>query len=72
LEDVVFSKRICAPQDEVFCNRIHYEIKKEKGGESEECKVRHAVQGEHMQRKNVQAIGDYDDAFRCVPAASSS
>jgi len=58
-------------KDEVFRNRVHYEIKKEKGGGSEECKVRCAVQREHMQRKNVQGIGDYDDVFRCVPAASS-
>jgi len=33
--------------------------------------VWNAVQGQHMKQKNADGVGDYDDAFSPVPAASS-
>jgi len=57
------------PQDRVFTSRFHYKIKR-KGGEFDKCKVRLVVQGQHMRRKGEDSVGDYDDAFSPVPAAS--
>ena len=57
------------PQDRVFTSRFHYKIKR-KGGEFDKCKVRLVVQGQHMRRKGEDGVGDYDDAFSPVPAAS--
>jgi len=57
------------PQDRVFTSRFHYKIKR-KGGEFDKCKVRLVVQGQHMRRKGADGVGDYDDAFSPVPAAS--
>ena len=57
------------PQDKVFSTRFHYKIKR-KGGEYDKCKVRLVVQGQHMKRKGADGVGDYDDAFSPVPAAS--
>ena len=57
------------PQDRVFTSRVHYKIKR-KGGEFDKCKVRLVVQEEHMRRKGEDGVGDYDDAFSSVPAAS--
>jgi hypothetical protein len=57
------------PQDCVFSSRFHYKIKR-KGGEFDKCKVRLVVQGQHMRRKGEDGVGDYDDAFSPVPAAS--
>jgi len=34
------------------------------------CKVRLIVQGQHMKRKNAEGVGDYNNAFSPVPAAS--
>jgi hypothetical protein len=56
-------------QDRVFSTRFHYKIKR-KGGEFDKCKVRLVVQGQHMKRKGADGVGDYDDAFSPVPAAS--
>ena len=41
-----------------------------KGGEFDKCKVRLVVQGQHMKRQCADGVGDYDDAFCPVPAAS--
>ena len=57
------------PQDRVFTSRFHYKIK-QKGLEVDKCKVRLVVQGQHMRRKGEDGVGDYDDAFSPVPAAS--
>ena len=57
------------PQDRVFITRFNYTIKR-KGGEFDKCKVRLVVQGQHMKRKGADGVGDYDDAFSPVPAAS--
>jgi len=57
------------PQDRVFTNRFHYKIKR-KGGEFDKFKVHLVVQGQHMRRKGEDCVGDYDDAFSPVPAAS--
>ena len=57
------------PQDRVFTSRFHYKIK-QRGGEFDKCKVRLVVQGQHMRRKGEDGVGDYDDAFSPVPAAS--
>jgi len=53
----------------VFSSRFHYKIKR-KGNEFDKCKVRLVVQGQHMKRKGADGVGDYDDAFSPVPAAS--
>jgi len=67
----VLQTSLC-PQDKVFSTRFHYKIKR-KGDEFDKCKVRLMVQGQHMKRKpeNADGVGDYDDAFSPVPAASS-
>jgi len=57
------------PQDRVFTSRFHYKIRR-KGREFDMCKVRPVVQGQHMRRKGDDGVGDYDDAFSPVPAAS--
>jgi len=57
------------PQDRFFTSRFHYKIK-QKGGEFDKCKVRLVVRGQHMRRKGEDCVGDYDDAFSPVPAAS--
>ena len=61
------------PADKVFVwhfgSRFHYKIKR-KGGEFDKCKVRLVVQGQHMHRKDLNGVGDYDDAFSLVPHAS--
>jgi len=57
------------PQDKVFSTRFHYKIKR-KGGAFDKRKVRLVVQGQHMKRKNADGVGDYDDDFSPVPAAS--
>jgi len=57
------------PQDRVFSSRFHYKIKR-KGGEFDKCEVRLVVQGQHMRRKGEDGVGDYEDAFSPVPAAS--
>ena len=57
------------PQDRVLTSRFHHEIKR-KGGEFDQCKVRLVVQGQHVRRKGGDGVGDYDDAFSVVPAAS--
>jgi len=57
------------PQDRVFTSRFRHKIKR-KGGEFDKCKVRLFVQGQHMRRKGENGVGDYDDAFSPVPAAS--
>ena len=58
------------PQDRVFTSRFHYKIKR-KAVEFDKCKVRLVVQGQHMRRKGEDGVGDYDDAFSPVPAASA-
>jgi len=57
------------PQDTVFSTRFHYKIKR-KGGEFDKCKVRLVVQAQHMKWQNADGVGDYDNAFSPVPAAS--
>jgi len=57
------------PQDRVFTSRFHYKIKR-KGGAFDKCKVHLVVQGQHMRRKDEYGVGDYDDTFSPVPAAS--
>ena len=57
------------PQDSVFTRCFHYKIMR-KGWEFDECKVRSGVQGQHMRRKGEDCVGDYNDAFSPVPAAS--
>ena len=57
-----------SPQDRFFTSRFHYKIKR-KGGESDKCKVRLVVQGQHMRQKGEDSFCDYD-AFSPVPAAS--
>ena len=57
------------PQDCVFKSCFHYKIKR-KGGKSDKCKVRLVVQGQHMHRKGEDSVGNYDNAFSPVPAAS--
>jgi len=57
------------PQDRVFSTCFHYKIKR-KGGESDQCKVRLVVQGQHTKHKGADGFGDYDDALSPVPAAS--
>jgi len=57
------------PQDRVFSTRFHYKTER-KGGEFDICKVRLVVQGQHMKRRDADRVGDYDDAFSPVPAAS--
>ena len=60
----VFPKVLCSsltPQDRVFTSHFHYKIKR-KGGL--------VVQGQHMRRKGEDGVGDYDDAFSPLPAAS--
>ena len=57
------------PPDRVFTSRFHYKTKR-KGGEFDECKVHLVVEGQHMRRKGEDGVGDCDDAFSPVPAAS--
>jgi hypothetical protein len=57
------------PADKVFGSRFHYKIK-HKGGEFDKCKVRLVVQGQHMHRKDLNGVGDYDDVFSPVTHAS--
>ena len=57
------------PADKVFSSRFHYKIKR-KGGDFDKCKVRLVVQGQHMFRKDINGVGDYEDAFSPVPHAS--
>ena len=57
------------PQDHVSTSCFHYKIKR-KGGEFDKCKVRLVAQGQHMRWKGEDGVGDYDDAFSPVPAAS--
>jgi len=57
------------PQDRVFTSRFHYKIKRT-GGKFDKCKVRLVLQRQHMRRKGEDGVGDYDDAFSPVPAAS--
>ena len=64
------SQTSLTPQDRVFSTRFHYKIKR-KGGEFDKYKVRLDVQGQHMKREGADGVGDYDDAFSLVPAASS-
>ena len=64
------SQTSLTPQDRVFSTRFHYKIKR-KGGEFDKYKVRLDVQGQHMKREGADGVGDYDDAFSSVPAASS-
>jgi len=68
----VFQKVLHAaltPQDRVFTSRFHYKIKR-MGGEFDKCKVCLVAQGQHMHRKGEDGVGDYDEAFSPVPAAS--
>jgi len=59
------------PQDRVCTIRFHNKIKqKGPGREFDKCKVRLVMQGQHMRRKGEDNVGDYDDAFSPVPAAS--
>jgi len=46
-----------------------YKIKRN-WGEFDKCKVRLFVEGQHMKRKGADGVGDYDDSFSPVPAAS--
>jgi len=57
------------PQDRAFTSRFHHKIKR-KGEEFDKWKVRLVVQGQHRRRKGEDGVGDYDDAFSPVPAAS--
>ena len=68
----VFQKVLCTylyPQDKVFSTRFHYKITRKRGA-FDKHKLRFVVQGQHMKRKNADGVGDYDDAFSPVPAAS--
>jgi len=56
-------------QDRIFSTRFHYQIKM-KESKFDKCKVRLVVQGQHIKRKGADGVGDYDDAFSPVPAAS--
>jgi len=40
------------------------------GGAFDKCKVHLVVQGQRTKRKGADGVGDYDDAFSLVPAAS--
>ena len=62
-------RSLLTPQDRVFTSRFHYKIKR-KGWELDKCKVRPGVQGQHMRQKGEDGVGDYNDAFSPVPAAS--
>jgi len=57
------------PQDRVFTSRFHYKVQR-KGVDFDKCKVRLVVQGQHMRQKGEDSVGDYDDAFSPVLAAS--
>ena len=59
------------PEDKVFSTLFQYKIMR-KGGAFDKCKVRLTVHGQHMKRKGADGVGDYDDAFSPVPAASGS
>jgi len=59
------------PQDRVFRTHFNYKINR-KWDEFDKCKVRLVVRGRHMKHKGADGVGDYDDAFSPVPAASSS
>jgi len=68
----VFQRVFCSsltPQDRVFTSCFHYKIK-QNGGEFDKCKVRLVVQGQHMRRKGENGVGEYDDFFSPVLAAS--
>ena len=56
-------------QDRVFTSRFLYKIER-KGGKFDKCQVRLVVQGQHMRRKIQDGVGDCDDAFSPIPAAS--
>jgi hypothetical protein len=57
------------PQDHVFTSWFHYKINRN-GWQFDKCKVRLVVQGQHMRRKGEDGVGDYDDTFSPMPAAS--
>ena len=57
------------PQDRVFTSSFHDKIKR-KGVEFDKCKVRLVMQGQHMRRKGEDGVGDYNDAFSPLGAAS--
>ena len=69
----MFSKRFYAPLSppKIEFLVLDFTIRlSERGGEFDKCKVRLVVQGQHMKRKKAKGVGDYDDAFSPVPAAS--
>ena len=41
-----------------------------KNGKFDRCKVRLEVQGQHVRKKGVDGIGDYEDSFSPVPHTS--
>jgi len=55
--------------DRVFTSCFHYKLQR-KGGEFDKCQVRLVVQGKHMRQKGEDSVGDHNDSFRPVPAAS--
>ena len=57
------------PEDKVFSTLFQYKIMR-KGGAFDKCKVHLVVQGQRTKRKGADGVGDYDDAFSLVPAAS--
>jgi len=57
------------PQDKVLSTRFHHKIKR-KCGAFDKCKVRLVVQGQDMNWKNADGVGDYQDTFSPAPAAS--
>ena len=68
----VFQKVLCSsltPQDLVFTSCLYYKFKS-RGGKFNWCKVLLVVQWQHMRQKGEHGVGDYDDAFSPVPAAS--
>ena len=68
----VFEKVLCSfltPKDRVFTSRFHDKIKR-KGKEFGKYKVRLVVQGQHMRRKGADCVGDFDNSFSPVPAAT--
>ena len=48
----------CSPHKSHFHDKI-----KPKREEFDKCKIRLAVQGQHMRLKGEYSVGDYDDAF---------
>ena len=65
----VFQK-ILRSQDRVFTSCFYCKIKREGGKFDDKRKVNLAVQGQQMHRKGEDGVGDYDDTFSPVPAAS--